>query len=295
MRGLVVLAGILVLQEAAISERQYSGDVVAHTVSAGESLVSLGARFGVEPRTLAADNGLTVETVLKVSQQLVIDNRHVIPQHPVDGIVINVAQRMLFVFVDTRLVGAYPVAVGRSDWRTPLGEFVVSKKETNPTWDVPTSIQEEMSARGGRVPTHVPPGPDNPLGDRWIGVSNLALGIHGTIQPSSIYRFATHGCIRLHPDDARTLFEVVWVGMPIQIVYQPVLVARIDQEHVMVEVHADVYRRDSAPDMEVARQLRELTVDVPDVKAVDDVVRRKRGRGIVLECRVRQTDPTSTR
>ena len=187
---------------------------------------------------------------------------------------------MLFVFVDNRLVGAYPVAVGRPDWRTPLGEFVVSKKETNPTWDVPTSIQEEMSARGGRVPTNVPPGPDNPLGDRWIGVSNLALGIHGTIQPSSIYRFATHGCIRLHPDDARSLFEVVWVGMPMQIVYQPVLVARIDQEHVMVEVHADVYRRDSAPDMEIARQLRELTVDVPDVKVVDDVVRRKRGRGM---------------
>ena len=102
MRGLLMLAGILVLQEAAISERQYSGDVVAHTVSAGESLVSLGARSGVEPRTLAADNGLNVGTVLKVGQPLVIDNRHVIPQHPVDGIVINVPQRMLFVFVDSR-------------------------------------------------------------------------------------------------------------------------------------------------------------------------------------------------
>ena len=290
----LILAGILALQEAVVSERQYSGDVIAHTVSAGESLVSLGARFGVEPRTLATDNGLAAVTAISAGQRLVIDNRHVVPKHPAGGIVINVPQRMLFVFVDDRLVAAYPVAVGRPDWRTPLGEFVVSNKETDPTWDVPASIQEEMSARGGRIPPHVPPGPNNPLGDRWIGVSGLGFGIHGTNQPSSIYRFATHGCIRLHPDDARSLFDVVWIGMPIQIVYQPILAARLDPNHVMVEVHADVYRRAGAPEVKIADLMRELSVDVADLKALHEVLRHKHGRGIVLECRARHLTPAET-
>jgi L,D-transpeptidase ErfK/SrfK len=289
-----MLAGVLCLQESAVSERQYSGGVITYEVSAGESIASLSGRFGLEPRTLAADNGVTPATVLKVGQTLVIDNRHLIPEHPVDGIVINVPQRMLFVFVGDRLVGAYPIAVGRPDWRTPLGAFAVSRKEVDPTWDVPRSIQEEMSEAGRGVQTQVPPGPNNPLGDRWIGVSDLALGIHGTNQPSSIYRFTTHGCIRLHPADARSLFDVVWIGMLIRIIYQPVLVAATDPNHVMVEVHADVYRRAGVPELEIARRLRELNADIVDLKTLNEILRRKAGRGISLEHHVRQPDPSST-
>jgi L,D-transpeptidase ErfK/SrfK len=289
-----MLGGVLLLQGSAVSERPYAGGVITYEVSAGESIASLGARFGLEPRTLAADNGIAPTTVLKAGHTLVIDNRHVLPEHPVDGIVVNVPQRMLFVFIDDRLVGAYPVAVGRRDWRTPLGAFAVSRKEVDPTWDVPSSIQEEMSEAGRGVQTQVPPGPNNPLGDRWIGVSDLALGIHGTNQPSSIYRFTTHGCIRLHPADARSLFDVVWIGMPIRIVYQPVLLVLIDPDHVMVEVNTDVYRRAGAPELEIASRLRELNAEIVDLKTLDEILRRKAGRGISLERRVRQLDPPST-
>jgi L,D-transpeptidase ErfK/SrfK len=294
MLGLLTLAGVLFLQDLAVSEYELSGDVITYEAAARESIASLAARFGLEPRTLAADNGLSPATALKSGQALVVDNRHVIPAHPIDGILINVPQRMLFVFVGNRLVGAYPVAVGCPDWRTPLGAFAVSSKEHDPTWDVPKSIQEEMSESGRAVQTRVPPGPNNPLGDRWLGVSNLGFGIHGTNQPSSIYRFATHGCIRLHPADARSLFDVVWVGMPIRIVYQPVLLAATDPDHVMVEVHADVYRRGGAPELEIARRLRDLNADIVDLKAFNEIVRRKGGRGISLERRIRQLDPTST-
>jgi hypothetical protein len=145
MLGLLTLAGVLFLQDLAVSEYELSGDVITYEAAAGESIAPLAARFGLEPRTLAADNGLSPATALKSGQALVIDNRHVIPAHPIDGILINVPQRMLFVFVGNRLVGAYPVAVGRPDWRTPLGAFAVSSKEHDPTWDVPKSIQEEMS------------------------------------------------------------------------------------------------------------------------------------------------------
>jgi len=100
--------------------------------------------------------------------------------------------------------------------------------------------------RAGRRPlSKVPPGPDNPLGDRWLGLSLSSVGIHGTNAADSIYRHQTHGCIRLHPDDVRTLFDRVSVGTDGEIVYQPLLLAVI-QGHLYLESHRDVYRR--APD-----------------------------------------------
>jgi L,D-transpeptidase ErfK/SrfK len=288
----LILVGVLSFQAAA-TEQRFSGEAIAYEVTAGESIASLGARFGLEPRTLAADNGLSTGTVLEPGQRLVIDNRHVIADHPADGILINVPQRMLFVFVGDCLAGAYPVAVGRPGWRTPLGVFTVSSKEVDPTWDVPKSIQEEMSEAGRQVETRVLPGPNNPLGDRWIGVSNLGFGIHGTNQSSSIYRFTTHGCIRLHPADARSLFEIAWIGMPIWIVYQPILLTAVDPDHIMVEVHADVYRRTAAASLEVARRLLELDAAIVDVPALNEIIRRRAGRGSVLE-RVKQPLPLPT-
>ena len=75
---------------------------------------------------------------------------------------LNVAQRMLFVFVDGELVRAFPAAVGKPDWATPVGRFSVLIKEIEPVWDVPVSIQQEMAREGRPVLTTVPPGPDNP-------------------------------------------------------------------------------------------------------------------------------------
>ena len=60
----------------------------------------------------------------------------------------------------------------------------------------------------------MPPGPDNPLGKHWLGLSIHGYGIHGTIAPSSIYQFRTHGCIRLHPDDIAELFLTCRVVLP---------------------------------------------------------------------------------
>lgn len=99
----------------------------------------------------------------------------------------------------------------------------------------------------GRAPlVRVAPGPDNPLGDTWFGLSLPGIGIHGTNAPASIYRHQTHGCIRLHPDDIHQLFEIVAVGAVGEIVYQPLLLSVING-HVFLEAHPDVYRRSSGP------------------------------------------------
>jgi L,D-transpeptidase ErfK/SrfK len=223
----------------------------AHIVVPGESWTTIGARAGVSPAMLAGRNGRTLKSPLRSGDTIVIDNRHIVPDNPAIlegaeyGLIVNVPQRLLFYFGDGRLQAHYPVAVGRADWQTPLGEFTVALREENPTWDVPLSIQEELRRTGKKVVTTVPPGPTNPLGRYWLGLSLGSVGIHGTIAPLSIYSFATHGCIRLHPDDIDALYQQVAEGERGRIIYEPVLVT-YDGTDVYLEVHPDPY--DRAPD-----------------------------------------------
>src|SRR5688572_29947575 len=125
-----------------------TGGIADYVTSDGDTLRSIGARFGVDAAVLARDHGFRLEPRLATGTRLTIDNRHLAPAvRPARGVVINVAQRMLFVFDGERPVRGFPVAVGRADWRTPLGRFEIAVKEIDPTWDVPTSIQHEMAQK----------------------------------------------------------------------------------------------------------------------------------------------------
>jgi len=99
-----------------------------------------------------------------------------------------------------------------------------------------------MQREGKKPLIRVALGPDNPLGDRWFGLSLPGVGIHGTNSPGSIYHHQTHDWIRLHPDDIPALFERVQVGAIGEIVYEPVLLAVVDGR-VYVESHRDIYRQ----------------------------------------------------
>ncbi len=240
-----------------------SGGVFEYTVRAGDSLTSIGARYGIPAATIARDNGRDTGSVLPIGTTLALDNRHIVPAGIDRGMLINVPQRMLFLFSDEGS-RAYPVGLGRRDWPTPLGEFRVIVKKEQPTWHVPPSIQEEMR-RAGRTPVAiVPPGPDNPLGRYWIGLSIPAIGVHDTIAPSSVYSFLTHGCIRVHPDLVVDLFGRTAVGMPGRIVYEPVLVA-VSGNRLYLEVHPDVYRRRG----ESLTALQALTADLAVAERMD--------------------------
>lgn len=257
-----------------------TGDRWIHVVSKGESWTSIGARVGVAPAVLAARNERSLRVPLRPGDVLAIDNRHVAPQYERDEILINLPQRMLFHYWGGTMRRAYPVAVGQPTWRTPLGAFTVREMETDPTWDVPVSIQEEMRRAGKPVLKKVPPGPTNPLGAYWIGLSLDSIGLHGTSAPSSIYRFATHGCIRLHPDDIEDLFAHVAIGDAGRFVYEPVLVG-VDGTDVFLEVHTDPYRRGIDP-LARAWQILEVTGlrDLVDSAAVARVVRDAEGLAV---------------
>ena len=241
--GLLVIATESRPFASASQRDQVTGLRQAHTVQTGDTLTSIGARAGADVRSLARLNGLAANARLAIGQQLVVDARHLVPPVPDTRIVINIPQRMLFVFREGQLNAAYPVGLGRRTWQTFTGPFVLERLETEPTWDVPPSIQEEMRRSGQPVVQHVAPGPTNPLGRYWIGLDRPGFGIHGTNAPASIYQFLTHGCIRLHPDDIADLFGRVAVGMPGEIVYAPVMFTATSSGTVLIEAHPDVYQR----------------------------------------------------
>lgn len=247
-----------------------TGQVFEYTVQPGDYLIKIGARFGVEAEALSRDNGLKYYALLMPGLKLIVDNQHIVPEAKEEGLLINLPQRMLYYFHDWELVAAYPVGLGKPSWPTPVSEFRVINKSVNKIWRVPKSIQEEMRRELQVVKTEVPPGPDNPLGKYWLGLSIPGIGIQGTIAPASIYRFQSHGCIRLHPDDIESLFMQIAIGTSGSIVYAPLLLVESDGR-IFLEVHQDIYNKGdvSIKELEQLAQDRMLSNRVDWARASD--------------------------
>jgi lipoprotein-anchoring transpeptidase ErfK/SrfK len=126
-------------------------------------------------------------------------------------IVINRGSNQLTLFNGSTVVRKFGAATGTAQYPTPAGTFSIAVMQKNPWWRPPDSDW----ARGKKP---IPPGPGNPLGTRWMGLTAPLVGIHGTPDAASIGYSASHGCIRMHIPDATWLFERVDVGTPVVIV-----------------------------------------------------------------------------
>jgi L,D-transpeptidase catalytic domain len=126
-------------------------------------------------------------------------------------IVIRRGSNRLHLYRGMRSWRVFPVATGQSSYPTPLGRFKIVVKWRNPWWYPPNSPW----ARGLKP---VPPGPGNPLGTRWLGLSAPGVGIHGTPDATSIGYSASHGCIRMRIPEAEWLFRHIQIGTTVFIV-----------------------------------------------------------------------------
>ncbi len=127
-------------------------------------------------------------------------------------IVIRRGANRLTLYDGVKFLRAFPIATGQPSYPTPLGAFKIVVKYKNPTWYPPT---QDAWAKGLKP---VPPGPNNPLGTRWMGISSPGIGIHGTDEPASIGYSDSHGCIRMQVPQAEWLFDHVDIGTPVYIV-----------------------------------------------------------------------------
>jgi len=201
----------------------------------------ISAKLGEDSKLIAKANHISRFSLVEPGHSVHIDDQHIAPCDITDGILVNLPQRMLYYYVDGKLVVSYPVAIGKPDWETPVGSFSVISKHKNPAWVVPRDIQDEMEEEGREVQTRVEPGPNNPLGNYWIGTSIRGIGIHATNAPASIYSYHTHGCVRLDPDNIKDLFHRISKGAPGMIVYEPVIFAKTDDDRIFLEVDRDIY------------------------------------------------------
>jgi lipoprotein-anchoring transpeptidase ErfK/SrfK len=126
-------------------------------------------------------------------------------------IIVDLGELRLYLYHGSKVYKSYRIATGQAAYPTPMGSFTVVNKQVDPTWVPPP---DAAWAKGAKP---IPPGPGNPLGTRWIGLSYPGVGIHGTSDDSSIGTYASHGCIRMHTWEVEQLFSMVVVGMPVTI------------------------------------------------------------------------------
>ena len=242
---LAVVAALLAAATARPATKPRVYDLIAggereYTVVRGDSLWAITGRFTMTRALLEAWNGLEDPDHLSPGMRLRVSDRHIVPRRQADGIVIDVVARTLYWLERGRLKAHYPIAVGRTDWETPRGRWRIVGRREDPPWRVPQSIQNEMRARGEEVVSYVAPGPDNPLGKYWIQLSAPGYGLHGTNAPASIGKYASHGCMRLLPEHVERLYREAKDGTPVEIVYEPVKLARDVVGSLYVEIHVDV-------------------------------------------------------
>lgn len=126
------------------------------------------------------------------------------PNEPSSRIaVVSLVDRKLAVTENGKVIAIFQVAVGAAASPSPTGEFRIVNRVSNPTYYHPGTV--------------IPSGKDNPVGTRWIGLSQKGYGIHGTNVPRSIGRAASHGCIRLRNRDIERLFTMLRVGDAVEI------------------------------------------------------------------------------
>jgi lipoprotein-anchoring transpeptidase ErfK/SrfK len=118
-------------------------------------------------------------------------------------IVVSVPDHKLAVEESGHVIRIFSTAVGATKTPSPTGSFQIVQRVTDPTWYTKGKI--------------VPPGRDNPLGTRWLGLSAKGYGIHGTNNPGSIGHNASHGCIRMRNRDVEQLFDMVSVGDVVEV------------------------------------------------------------------------------
>ncbi|HAC65017.1 MAG TPA: L,D-transpeptidase [Cyanothece sp. UBA12306] len=121
-------------------------------------------------------------------------------------LVLKLKERKVYAYQNDKVLASYPVAIGKKGWETPKGNFVVRNMVVNPKWKNPWN---------GKISA---PGPNSPLGERWIGFATKGknvIGFHGTPGEHVMGQAVSHGCVRMRNKDIKALYELVDKGIPV--------------------------------------------------------------------------------
>jgi lipoprotein-anchoring transpeptidase ErfK/SrfK len=176
--------------------------ITTYVVQPGDALINIGKQFAVPHEAIMMING--------ISERIHPGQRLKVPRGPFNAKIYKSAFR-LDVYLQDLYLRSFPVALG-VDHGTPEGEWKVKERLPNPTYYPPASAE---------IKRIIPPDdPTNPLGEHWIGlegidggaVGRVGFGIHGTIEPESIGKAVSLGCVRMHNADVEFLYGLMLPG-----------------------------------------------------------------------------------
>jgi L,D-transpeptidase ErfK/SrfK len=222
------------------------GEPKSYTFAKGDTLYDVARHLGLGIEDVTDAYPSLDPWLPPEGERLAFPTWWVLPESDYRGVVVNIPEMRVYYFPGgggdlARTVVTYPVGLGRDEWRTPTGKFKVVEKTVDPAWVIPDSIRAEHIAERGDPRRMIPGGdPTNPLGHYRLRLSLPLYGIHGTNIPWGVGMQVSHGCIRLYPEDIERLFQLVAVGTPGEIVYEPVKIGARDGD-IYVEVHRDIY------------------------------------------------------
>jgi lipoprotein-anchoring transpeptidase ErfK/SrfK len=151
-----------------------------------------------ENRGLSKVSAMTAALLLLTSSLCAQSSKTSSVARPARMVLVSIPDRKLAVVEQGRVIHSFSVAVGAANSPSPTGEFRIVSRLKDPTYYHPGVV--------------MPAGPDNPIGPRWVGLDRKGFGIHGTNEPRSIGKAASHGCIRLRNRDVEEFFRMVSVG-----------------------------------------------------------------------------------
>jgi L,D-transpeptidase ErfK/SrfK len=217
------------------------GQPQTHHIVRYENLYSIAEKYDLGIYDLANYHRDLDHFYLPWETDITIPTQWIIPEmKSFPGYLINLAElRGYRFFPEKNEVFTYPVGVGVLDYKSPIGRhFRVQSKAVNPGWHIPAHLQAKYGM------SYMPPGPDCPVGNRWMGLGHY--GLHGTAYPMGVGRLVSHGCIRHYPEDIIKLFDMTPVGTSVEFIYQPVKIGYL-KGRIFMSVHQDIYAK--IPDM----------------------------------------------
>lgn len=261
------------------------GELRFHTAAKEDTLLDLARAHKLGYVEMVAANPGIDPWIPGAGTKIILPTAHLLPDGPREGVLLNLVDQRLYYFPSrSRSVESYPIGTGQDAWDTPLGNTKVTRKKRNPTWYVPKSIQKEDPT----LPAIVRPGPDNPLGRHAIYLGWQSYLIHGTNNPWGVGRRVSHGCVRMYPEDIKTLFSHIPVGTPVTVVSQEVKLGW-HQGKLMLEAHPNLMQNTELEETgkltpaavpELAYRISQAAgaeISRVNWKAVKDAVEKRRG------------------
>ncbi|MDX1464757.1 MAG: L,D-transpeptidase family protein [Halomonas sp.] len=269
------------------------GEVYTIVTDEKDTLIDIGHEHGIGYEEMIRANPDVSIWAPFEGTEVVIPGRFILPEGPREGIVVNVAEMRLYYYPpseegETPRVETYPIAVGRMDWKTPLGETRITQKVKDPAWYPPQSIIKEHAEDGRSLPNVVPPGPDNPLGKFKMRLGIPGYLIHGTNRPEGVGMRVTHGCIRMLPEDIEALFPRLPIGTKVKLINETLKLGWTDGVlHVQAYPYLD--EEDGTTIQRITEALNQVDtatsgLDYPvDYARLREVVEVPRGMPVPLE------------